>query len=121
MELLDLNQSRSIDMNEYEFLDRCSKIMELCKKILEQHSTFSIQEYIVLYNLWNSRTNATIYEREFRSGIPGMIDNKFGMSDSNTDGVLDKAELGKYLVSLNKDADELDLDVSFNKFLYLFG
>ena len=43
------------------------------------------------------------------------------MYDSNTDGVLDKAELDKYLVSLNKDADELDLDVSFNKLWYLFG
>ena len=103
MELLDLNQSRSIDRNEYRNIDRCSKIVEPYQKILEQHSTFSIQEYIVLYNLWNSRTNATIYEREFRSGIPGMIDNKLGMSDSNTDGVLDKAELGKYLISLDED------------------
>ena len=100
MELLDLNQSRSIDMNEYEYLDRCSKIMELWQKIREQHSTFSIQEYIVLYNLLRSRTNAIIHEKEGRSGIPSMIDNKFGMSESNTDGVLDKAELGKYLISL---------------------
>ena len=88
MELLDLNQSRSIDMNEYKNIDRCSKIVEPYQKILEQHL----------------KTTAVIHERVRV------------MYDSNTDGVLDKAELNKYLVSLNLGRP---YDVSFNKSVWL--
>ena len=69
MEQLDLNQSGSIDMKEYKFLERYLK-----------------------------RTG-TIIKTESRSESPGMEDT-FGMYDNNSDGVLVKAELGKYLFSL---------------------
>ena len=52
---------------------------------------------------------------ESRSGSPDMED-KFGMYDHNADGVLDKPELGKYLISHDKD-----LAVSINKLRYKFG
>ena len=82
MELLDLNQSRSIDINEYEYLDRCSKIVEPYQKILEQHL----------------KTTAVIHERVHV------------MYDSNTDGVLDNPELYKYLVSLKMDASDVSFN-----------
>ena len=43
-----------------------------------------------------------IHGTESGSGSPGMED-VFGMYDNNADGVLDKAELGKYLISLDED------------------
>ena len=46
--------------------------------------------------------------------VTGSAD-KFGMYDKNKDGFINKTELGNYLVTLNKDASEPDLDVSFNK------
>ena len=46
---------------------------------------------------------------------------QYFMYDNNKDGVLDKVELGMYLVSLDKEAYELELDVSFNELMdFLF-
>ena len=42
---------------------------------------------------------------------------QYFMYDNNKDGVLDKVELGMYLVSLDKDTYELELDVSFNELI----
>ena len=42
------------------------------------------------------------------------------MYDKNKDGFINKTELGNYLVTLNKDASEPDLDVSFTKLWYQF-
>ena len=45
-------------------------------------------------------------------------DSKLGMYDENDDGVLSKAELGGYLVSVDEDASVNDLDVSLNNYTH---
>ena len=100
MRQLDLNQDGSITMEEYEPLERYpARYLAQYPKILEQY------------------LETTAHERERENA--GMVVNKFDMYDNNKDDVLDIVELGMYLVSLDKDPYELDLDVSINELLKL--
>ena len=80
---------------------------------LSKSGLISREEYKNLeQHLWET---GVITGTESRSGSLDMED-KFGMYDDYADGVLDKPELGKYLISHDKD-----LAVSINKLRYKFG
>ena len=74
---------------------------------LNKSGFISTKEYELLE--WYLKRSGKIHGTESGSGSPGMED-VFGMYDNNADGVLDKAELGKYLISLDED-----LAVSINR------
>ena len=88
-------------MKEYKYLEQYpAGYLAWYPKILEQY------------------LKTTAHERERGSESPGMVDNMYDrMYDNNRDDVLDKVELGMYLVSLDKDTYELELDVSFNELI----
>ena len=67
---------------------------------LNKSGFISTKEYELLE--WYLKRTGKIHGTERGSGSPGTED-VFGMYDNNTDGVLDKAELGKYLISLDED------------------